>query len=189
MNSDLKKLHESEVEKYSETWDNPNYRRYSPAERRHEDITEFLFGLDDPPCQYVLDVGTGTGRLALRLQRIGFDVTPLDIAPNCMDPEPAEEFKDRLILKNIDDPDLELGMWDAIVCIDVLEHLHYETIDYALENIRKTAAHGFLVPACFASGYHLHPIVENSHWWARKISEHIPEAEFVHEPQYCVARY
>lgn len=108
-----------------------------------------------------------------------------------MDPEPAEFFGGPILanLFSKDFTDRVDTTHDFAICIDVLEHLHYDTLDQSLENIRAVARHGILIPACYASAYHLHPIVKSPAWWRDRIAQVFPDAEFALESKYCVARF
>lgn len=123
----------------------------------------------------VVDIGAGTGRISLALQSVGYDVTPVDIAANCLDDDVAEQMT--VHVANIFEPAVDFGSYDYAICIDVLEHLPPERLVSALGNILLCAPAGILIPACFPSGFNddhggpLHTIVQPPEWWASQFDK------------------
>lgn len=141
----------------------------------------------------VVDLGTGTGRAALALAKDGYDVTLVDIADNCLDPDVAE-IAPPVVLACLWDDDLQLrvGRHDFAVCVDVLEHIPPEKVDAVLDNIFAVSDHGYLGIACFQDtggrlvGEPLHLTVESPEWWRKKIGD---RAQVRKEGEYAIARY
>ena len=73
------------------------------------------------------------------------------------------------------------GKYDIVTCIDVLEHLEYDTIDKILCEIRdSTKLFSFLLidlqPAVqyLANGRNAHTLLAPHDWWQAKISRYFP---------------
>ncbi len=64
----------------------------------------------------VLEVGAGCGALAVRLREAGFDVVPTDL-------EPPHDWIHRLDLDHPEWTDETRGPFDAVVCVETLEHV------------------------------------------------------------------
>jgi 2-polyprenyl-3-methyl-5-hydroxy-6-metoxy-1,4-benzoquinol methylase len=73
-----------------------------------------------PPPARVLDLGGGTGAFASRLRDEGYEVTLADL-------DPPEDLGVRTVRLDLNDTSshgvLEGGAYDAVVCIEVIEHL------------------------------------------------------------------
>lgn len=100
--------------------------------------------LPDPPA-HVLDVGAGTGFLAIQLARLGFEVTALDLSPAMLErlsAKAAAEDLDITILERSADRPPE-GPFDAVVERHVLWFL--PDPQAALRTWRKAAPSGRLL--------------------------------------------
>jgi len=127
----------------------------------------------------VLDAGCGTGRLSSRLLDAGFSVRALDIAHNCLDPEPREKLGDDFYVGCL--WDVHSFRVDAVVCVDVMEHIPTEHVDDVLSNLYEWGAHGYCNVALFHDGFGrrigetLHLTVKPVSWWLPKLP---PGAEY-----------
>lgn len=151
----------TECDKYRTLWQFDGYREIAPGEQCVPVASRF-FTKPGP----VIDFGCGTGRAALRLNELGFDVMLVDFADNCRDDE-ALKF-----------PFLE---WDLSrpnplrapygLCCDVMEHIPTEDVLLVIENIMNAAGTVFFqistVPDTKGAiiGHVLHMTVKPHDWW------------------------
>jgi 2-polyprenyl-3-methyl-5-hydroxy-6-metoxy-1,4-benzoquinol methylase len=83
--------------KYAKCWELPAYRNYAPGEHLVDMFLELVGEVEEGTT--IIDFGCGTGRASKKLYEAGFDVTMLDFADNCLDPEIAELAKDNSRLR------------------------------------------------------------------------------------------
>jgi ubiquinone/menaquinone biosynthesis C-methylase UbiE len=109
-------------------------------ERVHRDITARVSAGDR-----VLDLGCGTGALAVRLARKGADVTGIDIAPQMLEQASCRlcsvglEGRVRLLDASVVDLDtlFQDGRFDAVASTLVLSELSADEIEYTLAECRR----------------------------------------------------
>ena len=119
-------LEERERNKYVKMWESDIYRKMAPGEHHIDDAIKLLgMKIGDS----VIDFGCGTGRGAMALRSRGFDVTALDFAPNCLDPEVTVPFVQGCLW---DLPDIRA---DWGYCTDVMEHIPTEKVCDVLRGI------------------------------------------------------
>ncbi|WP_155728128.1 hypothetical protein [Prochlorococcus marinus] len=116
-------------------------------------------------CQSILDYGTGKGFLVKQLQQ----ELPTDILVRGYDPA-ILEYKDK-----------PQSPSDIVTCLDVLEHIEMNSIDYVLRDIRAlTARICYLVidlqPAVkkLADGRNAHILLAPPDWWVSRVSQVFP---------------
>lgn len=106
----------------------------------HQDIVARI-----QPGAWVLDVGCGTGALAVLLARKGAQVTGIDISPPMLSQATqrvdGEGLADRVELKEMGAVDLDTafldGSFDTVVSTLVFSELSDDEIDYALAECRR----------------------------------------------------
>jgi len=80
----------------------------------------------EPPLR-ILDIGTGSGFLAVMLSRLGHEVVGIDISPVMIQCayETASAFGQRIEFRIMDSGDLDFAdqSFDAVVCCELLSHL------------------------------------------------------------------
>lgn len=127
----------------------------------HKKAQRVLDGLNGTRVRTVLDWGAGsqTMKRALNQLRPDLEVTSYDPAIPGIDVLPA-------------------GPFDAVISTDVLEHIPYEEIDAALEQIvGLTGRRGYHYIASgpasllLPDGRNAHIIQEGSKWWAEKFKQ------------------
>ena len=173
---------QTEQVKYKKLWERPEYRVYAPGEHL---VLQFLETVRPHWGATIFDIGAGTGRAAVKLQRLGFDVYPVDIAENALSPEVAEELKHPLAVCDISKEDAFSQLYapaslcgpgaDYTFCTDVMEHIPTEAVDAVLENIRLVAPETYLSIAfqddsCGALiDEPLHLTVRPYEWWLKEL--------------------
>jgi len=167
---------ESERTKYQKMWEFTDYRKFSPAEKEYKKVLEHL---KHHACENVLDLGCGTGRLAMKLADEGFSVRMVDIAANCLDQKVNEGLSTYLTFEQDylwSDSVAEMRA-DCVICIDVLEHIPPEHVDKVCQTLRQAAPHGYVNAALYKDGFGkrirdtLHLTVRPSMWWFDKFPD------------------
>lgn len=166
-------LAQEEREKYQKAWDHDAYRNYAPGEK----IAVHYVMQCRPKKGRLIDFGTGTGRGALLLYKLGFDVTMVDIASNCLDAEVQEQIGNRLVIANLWDQ-LDLPKADEGYCTDVMEHIPPERVEAVIQNTLKMCKRVFF-HICLREdhfgkelGEHLHLTVRSFTWWRDLLAKH-----------------
>lgn len=172
----------TEQEKYERLWAMPEYRTYSPAV---EEAGRFLRHVKPRHGATVIDFGCGAGRGGLRLAMDGLQVTLLDFAANCLDPDLQQHVAasrggpgslafmqaDLVHLQPYEQPA------DYGFCVDVMEHIPLPHVDVVLDNILRCAKQTWFaistVPdRCGALiGESLHLTVRPAWWWTGRLAE------------------
>lgn len=166
----------AERDKYTAAWELPGYRHYSPGEQ----TVPHLLTMDPSPLggvDTIIDFGTGCGRAALLLHRMGKAVTLVDIAQNCLDDAVAKVLENRLHVGCLwDDASLTgIGFADLGYCTDVMEHIPPARVDAVLQNITDRVGRAVFTIAFFDDhfgqeiGETLHLTVQPFTWWRDKL--------------------
>ena len=166
-------LEQKEREKYNKMWNVQAYRRTSPAERQKKSVLDWL---NRHACSTVVDFGCGTGRLDLALSQEGYSVRMLDIADNCLDDQVRQNLGPGLTFETacLWSEEVSRIRADAVICLDVLEHIPTDKVDAVVENIRNAAPHGYCNAALYHDGFGkrindtLHLTVKPAGWWHEK---------------------
>ena len=164
-----------EKAKYEKAWDLDSYRNKCHGENV---VMNYVMKCRPKSLCSVIDFGTGTGRGAFALHRLGFNLSMIDIAENCLDEEVREELGDRLIVGSLWDK-LDMPRADEGFCTDVMEHLPPEHVDEAIENIMGLCDRAFF-KICFVDdiGFSkaleesLHLTIKPYTWWRDKLGEY-----------------
>lgn len=152
-------------------WAVPGYRANSPGERL---VPVFLKHVLAEPGEWIVDLGCGTGRASMMLQKAGFKLIAVDIVENCLDPQLADRFhfiRDCLWNFRLEKP------VDWFYCCDVMEHIPPEKVDAVLDTCAQVATKGgFFQIALFndawgnSIGETLHLTVKDKDWWLDKLN-------------------
>ena len=157
---------ESERLKYQQAWKIPQYANHSPG----EEITDLFVEMCSPAGD-AIDLGAGSGKGALALEKLGLEVTMLDLT------------FDGLIggnhLRKIGAPlwGKWLGAWEWGYCTDVMEHIPPEytmlTLDRIMSHCEQAFFHICLIPDGFGKviGQPLHLTVMPFEWWRDRLGE------------------
>ena len=190
---------QNEQSKYTTVWQHEEYRQFSPGLRACD-----LFHLPEVIAKLgarrVLDAGCGSGKLMRKLiEALGVDVTVhgFDIAENCLDPWFSEIRDEVLHVGCLWEPADLPGVYDVVLCTDVLEHIPTERIPAVLANLRAaTGQLCYLAVALFADGFGerilgqpLHLTVKPPEWWLEQLSaagftcfDHAVEKDLADDP-------
>ena len=136
-----------------------NKGRNPLIEAEEAPVAKLIEGL---PISSVLDVGTGTGRYALKLARHGAAVTAIDQSPEMLDlarqAAHAEGLNIDFRLASLDDdPPFDAGQFDFLVCALMLSHI--PNLTSALQKFHHLLqATGYLLLTVY------HPDIINHGW-------------------------
>ncbi len=172
---------ESERSKYRTIWTHEQYRHFSPGLRAMQKF-QVVERFRSVEVKTVLDAGCGSGKLMRYLiENCGneFDVKGFDIADNCLDDFFKGREKDFLRVGCLWEPRDFKKNFDAVVCVDVLEHIPVEKVPAVLQNLRRSAAKFCYLGIALSEdhfgpvllGEPLHLTVKPSHWWLDRIRE------------------
>lgn len=169
------RIEDVERRKYQQMWGIREYRRYSPAE---QELANVLAWLKKHEAKHVLDLGCGTGRLAKQLNERGYSVRMVDIAENCLDPSVRDALSDTLTFETTCLWSNEVWRMraDAVICIDVLEHIPEDRVTDVVLNLKTVAPHGYVNAALYKDGFgarigqRLHMTVKPAGWWFERFS-------------------
>lgn len=161
----------TEREKYQLLWSLGDYRRRSFGEENVQTFVEVA-----KPAGKIIDFGCGTGRAALRLDEMGYDVLLVDFTDNCRDKEAVRLAFAR---RDLTQP---LGLKGSVgYCADVMEHIPPEDVDTVIANIMAAVPAAFFqiatVPDAFGAtiGQTLHLTVRPHEWWRERFAAYAIE--------------
>ena len=171
-------LSTSEGQKYRKVWGDAQYRVVSPGLRHLESA---LAWMEPEPGASIADWGCGTGRAAEELDRRGFDVRLVDIAPNAY--KGSLPFTQACLWELPE----ELGPTDYGFCADVMEHIPTAHVDDVLAEIAlRTRRKCFFQIALFHDLHFthagpLHLSVFPTEWWLERLLKAFGRLVRVHE--------
>ena len=163
----------SELAIYEQMWTIGAYRHYSPGE---VGLGEFLAVAKPVSGSCVFDMGCGTGRAALTLATLGFDVTAMDFASNCLDADVRDAVTAGELAFCVCDLTQPIGYVASYgICCDVMEHIPPDLVDSVLKHVLLAARFCWFdictVPDSFGAmvGHPLHLSVHDAWWWRRAL--------------------
>lgn len=173
---------------FIDIWDRGKYRLGSPGER----IVPMFAARLTPSCM-VNDYGSGTGRAALLLRRLGHPVNMVDIAPNALE-EPARAALGPGLTFTLasawDLPeDFPVAPWGFSA--EMLMTIPPAKIELTLENIRRTCENFFCQVynrIDVRVGHHANLIQEGPEWWQALLEAYWPDVTRI-ESQEISLRY
>lgn len=130
----------------------------------------------------VLDAGCGQGIHLKRLLACKVNVFGIELSGVC-----CNKYLKGLPHKNTDIVSFSHNdiQFDAIICMDVLEHIPLSNLDEnltALSNMLRTEGAALFFIANHSdkiNGIELHLIQENEHWWKEKLEKFFPHVTFL----------
>ena len=165
---------------YEEMWGVEQYAEVSPGEQ----FARVFDGLlrdrgEDPTRQTVLDAGCGSGKGALALAALGYQVTLCDLTPAGLIPEArALPFVEATLWSPLTARSALGGAYDYVFCCDVLEHLPTVFVGLAVTRMLEVARKGLFVSVALGAdnlgvwvGRPLHLTVQPFPWWRDHLNE------------------
>lgn len=150
----------------------------------------------------VIDVGCGAGHFMLAWDHAGMTTIGLDKSAWIVKHAPHKLEHGEMQQQDITEPlkdDLIIGTGSLVTCLDILEHLPYDKLDAALENVKRLGRDG--ADYLFSIPYegdpnlladHTHTIKESKEWWMNKLKEHgfrieATPKDWLYAPQLTIA--
>jgi 2-polyprenyl-3-methyl-5-hydroxy-6-metoxy-1,4-benzoquinol methylase len=149
------------------------FKNRSQIEMKHFALVKQWWDYFKP--KEVLDVGCGFGHYAYVWSWFT-DVSMCDISKYAIDNTPYIGIK-KCVLDISDDNLIDKNKYELVTVIDILEHLEYNKLDTALDNIKKLSKKHILFSIPFIGNPNLendktHIIKETREWWVRKLEDH-----------------
>ena len=167
----------SEREKYEKVWARNEYRTAESPSLLLLKRLPILDWFKEYDVKSVLDAGCGSGKMLRRIQNLRPDLKlhGIDIADNAPNNGIRSFFTQGTIWNGSIYPKV-----DAIICVDVMEHVPEQYIGAVLSNFRQFAAKFVflsicLVPDNFGSvlvNEPLHLTVKDHYWWFEQFASH-----------------
>ena len=130
-----------------------------------------------PPAS-VLDAGCGSGRAAVALRNLGFEVQCCDLTHEGLIPEARSLPFQPVCLWQPLRPALRRGLFDWVYCADVLEHVPPQFTMLAIDQMLRVAGCGLFLSIAFVGdafgawiGEALHQTVQPYVWWRDSLRE------------------
>jgi 2-polyprenyl-3-methyl-5-hydroxy-6-metoxy-1,4-benzoquinol methylase len=171
-------------------------------ERREAEAKHFIDAwswMQEFKPETVIEVGCGMGHRVFACHTMGMKAQGFDISEYAIKNTPYKNLLDQGMLHIADittDFDVRTP-FDLVICYDILEHLEYEELEKALENIWRLGKKDFVFSIPFLGDPNLendptHKIKETREWWIDKLMNHglkiksIPQG-FIYKNQLIVA--
>jgi len=170
----------AERECYEEMWGVEQYAEVSPGERVAPVFDALVRARgDDPRDVTVLDAGCGSGKGALALQALGYQVTLCDLTPAGLVPEARTlPFFEAVLWKPLTQQYALGHAYDYVYCCDVLEHLPTVFVGLAIAEMLTVSRRGVFISVALGPdnlgvwvGRPLHLTVNPFPWWRDTLSE------------------
>lgn len=159
-----------ERQKYTEVWADAPPQGSSHGLALWKNYPEIF----PPNIKSAIDFGCGRGRLVNEWVEGGIDAIGVDIAPNSIDEDIAENLEERIFVMPIWDFPTPETPFDLAVCTDVLEHIHEHRVQEVIKTIVASAKCSIFKVANFGSnvlGYNLHPTQHPVEWWLNQFQK------------------
>lgn len=119
------------------------HRYYSEKRITHQWLQVHL--LEGLPVQSVLEVGPSLGLVTALLDNAGYRVTTLDVMPSQYPRPDIAHVETELTAATAE----QMAGFDAIICCETLEHLHWDRVDGVLTTFRQAAPAYLIVSVPF----------------------------------------
>jgi 2-polyprenyl-3-methyl-5-hydroxy-6-metoxy-1,4-benzoquinol methylase len=170
-------VEERERKKYERIWATKEYRDAKSPGLIFLKRFPVLDWFEEYGVKSVLDAGCGSGKMLRRLRRLkpNLKLHGIDIANNA----PSEDLRNLFTQGTLWDNSIYPEV-DAIVCVDVMEHIPEQYIGHVLSNFSQFAEKFVflsisLIPDNFGSyliGEPLHLTLRDLSWWFQKFAKH-----------------
>lgn len=175
----MTQLEVDERAKYESVWQHEQYRNTSPEQNS---VKAFLQNVEprlkEKGLTTLVSFGVGCGRAVPMYQKLGFSVTGIDIASNCLD---ARIQPDVFVVGNLWRTKTLVGALRRHhygVCCDVMEHIPTTMVDAVLETTAELAETVFFQIALGPDsmgpkliGEPLHLTVKPHAWWLSQLQK------------------
>ena len=123
----------------------------------------------------VIDVGCGMGLYMQAWDLAGVGTVGLEMSDWAVKRQTSFSFGE-VFQQDITKPLLRDFRGDLVTALDILEHLPYDKLDFAIENLKKLGSQ-FLTSIPYLGdpnldADHTHIIRESKDWWVKKFAEH-----------------
>jgi len=166
-------LADAERTKYERVWKIPSYGKFSPGERL---VEGFLSIVRPGPTQWITDFGTGSGKAARKLQKMGYKVRTVDHTRDGITEARwkylKDDFTEACLWKMPTVPYSRYGY-----CTDVMEHIPIEASMATIKEIMSRCDECFFqistLPDHFGKeiGEPLHVTVMPFVWWRDRLAD------------------
>ena len=132
----MKEEYEGDSEFYNAYWDRTRFRALEVSKNLKRLEFKRLIGTHVHPGGDVLDVGCGTGDLAATLKS-RYRITAFDFSEKTIQRNQFRITGVRFLCRNVLDPppNNEVEKFDAVTCMDVIEHLPFEKQGALIRNV------------------------------------------------------
>lgn len=131
------------------------------------DFKDIVMGFYDP--DKVIDVGCGTGDFLLPFLSEGIEVLGIDGSEHCFKNRKIPE--NRFLVKDIRFEEIELGIFDVCLCMEVAEHIE-EKFSNRLVNIITDLSRAVIFTAATPGQGGVDHVNEKPHkWWIEKFEK------------------
>lgn len=169
-------LLQRERQTYADAWTLESYREVSPGVRVRSVFLDMAGRQGLALGQSMLDAGCGSGRGALGLQELGYNVDLCDItADGLVDEAKDLPFSEACLWRSLGEQ--VGGPWDWAYCCDVLEHIPTPLTMLTVDQLLRVARRGVFLSICFLNdtfglwiGKPLHQTVQPFVWWRDNLS-------------------
>jgi hypothetical protein len=159
-------------ETYKDLFKDPSYNLHSDEEKRFQFVLNYI---KQNEINSIIDIGSGRGNLLrqLKIEKPDLQILSVDL----------EKFHEldvpfvRMNIENINDRKAILNLnFDLLTCLDVLEHIEYESVNDVFEFFSKISKHQIFSIANhpdIQNGLDIHLIQEDAFFWTKRILKYL----------------
>ena len=128
----------------------------------------------------LLDVGCGRGHYLELLNKNNVNITGLEPSKNSIDTLKNYQVINDDILGQAN----KRRKWEALICMDVLEHIEPSKINETVGALASLANHALIGIANHSDvwrGTQLHPIQQDSSWWKALLSRYYDDPGIIYQ--------
>lgn len=117
----------------------------------------------------VIDVGCAIGDYVKGFQERGMYAVGLEGSSNCI---PYLEIPEGVFFRRDLRKKIDVGWYDLVICLEVLEHIEPEYADMLVGNLSGMSDKLLLSAALPGQGGHYHVNCQERRWWEEKFEKH-----------------